>query len=253
MEKGKKVKEENKVVKEEKVVTKDYSIEEKSQSRLKLFSKIIAVLSKISEVLLVVGIVLILLAMIVVPIVWSSIKVNNKDNVKSVEIFGKQIIYERTSDKITIYEKDKEKDKTVIRDPDDVEALNTVIDYIEEKDLTKISLFIEVDLILITASLVVMVLITKNLNKLFNNINKEDTPFIEENHKLLSNVGKYLIIVLCISIVIGTFNSLVFNNTLSISMNSTSIIEILVVYCLIYIFEYAYKLQKETKGRIYSK
>ena len=251
MEKGKKIKEEKKEVNEEKI--KDYSIEEKSQSRLKLLSKIIAVFAKIVEVILSIGIVFIALAIIFIPILGSCIKVNNAEEVKSVEIFGKQINYERTSDKITVYEKDKENDKTIIKDSDDVEALNKVIDYIENNDLTKISLIAAFDLLLIVASLVFMVLIARNINKLFNNINQEDTPFIEENHQLLVNVGKYLIIVLGISILVELFNYLIFNNSLFISFSSTSIVEILVVYCLIYIFEYALKLQKETKGRIYSK
>ncbi len=249
MEKEKKVKEE-KEEKEEKTNPNDFAIEEKSQKNLKTISKIISVFAKIGEVFSIIGIVGIVIAMITVPIITSNIKVSNSEEIKYVEVFGQQVVYERTEDKISFYLKDDEEHKTEVTDKSDVVALGKAIDFIEDKNLSKIAIIAEVYFVLIIAVLVVTVLELKKVYQLFKNINEGNTPFTKENNELLRSIGKYLLIIFVISFVMEMFTSMIFDT--SSPLNITTISEILFVYCIIYIFEYGFKLQKATKGRIYS-
>ncbi len=242
MEKEKETKKEEKV--------KDYSIEEKHQSNLKGICKFIYIVAKIFRVFTIIGVVGVIIGMITIPILSANIKVNAKDEIKNVEIFGTKINYIREGNSIIIYENGKDEDKTEITDKSDVKIFNDIIDYIEENDLTKVSLILELELALVIASLFVSYFLLKKVEELFRNICEKETPFIKENIELLKGMTKLLIASLIISVVIGVINSFIFDT--SNSLRIVSVAEILVVYCAIYIFEYGLKMQKETKGKIYS-
>ena len=248
---NKKVKEKNveKVVEVEK--EKNYSISRKSQKRLKGITKFLYIITKISKVFAIIGIVGLFIAMIFVPIFTSNIKVNKNEEESYVEVFDSKVYYSRNEDRITIYEKDKEDSEIIVRDKDDVKNLNQIIDYIEESDFSKISLIVEFNLVLLSASLFIVVFMLNKTYLLFKNIHEENTPFTKENTELLNNIGKYLFLLICISLFISFVNSIVFNSDISLSF--TNIYEILIVYVLVYICEYGCKLQANAKGSIYSK
>ena len=63
-------------------------------------------------------------------------------------------------------------------------------------------------------------------------------------------MGKLSIMELFVGIAINVFFALAIKTTLSVKV--TSIIEILFIYLVVYIFEYGLKMQNETKGKIYS-
>lgn len=243
-EKTKKEKEE---VKEEK---KDYTIEEKEQKRLKGISKFIYVIAKILKVFAVIGIVGVVLAMLVIPVVTLNVKSNKDESGSYVDIFDKKVYYERDEHEVSLFDKEQENDKLVIKTKGEVELFNKVIDYLEENDLVKITIFIEIELALLVAILVVEIMVLKRVHEFFKNIHEKNTPFMEENVDLLFNIGKLLIISFAITFVMSFISSLVVHNDLSI--RSVSIAEILIVYVGAYIFKYGVKLQEETKGRIYS-
>ncbi len=244
--KEEKIKEEK--IKEEKV--KDYSIEPKHQKNFRRICKAIYVVATILKVFTIIGIVGIVIGMITIPILSSNIKVNAKDEIKNVEIFGHKINYIREEKSIIIYEEEKENDKTEITDKSDVKTLNEIIDYIEENDLTKMSLLLEFELAVSIGALVVTYITLKKTYLLFKNMYSKETPFIKENVELLTSISKLLIASLIISVVLSSINSFIFDTSDTYSI--TSVVEILIVYCAIYIFEYGIKMQKETKGKIYS-
>lgn len=240
-------KEEKKV--EEKSATKDYSLEKKDQKRLKGITKFLYILVKIIKVFAIIGIVGIGICMIAVPIITSNIKTSTVGDQKVLKIFDSEFYYNRSDTKFELYEKDHIDDKMEVKNLKDVESINKVFKYLEKNDLTKVNVYAEIELALLVVSLVIEVMILNRLYKFFKNIHDESTPFIKENIELLSNVAKFLIIEFVIMFVMSIVGSIMFN--ISTTFGNYNIIDILVVYILIYIFKYGYKMQNETKGSIY--
>ena len=235
---------------EEKKDIKDYSIEKEDQKRLKGISKFIYIVTKIVKVFAIIGIVGLIIAMIAVPIVTSNIKTEKQEDKNVLKVFDTNVYYTRSESRIELYEKDKIEDKTIIKSQDEVKTLNKVFDYLEENDMTKVTIFIEIEFVLFIAILIVEILILNKVYKFFKNIHDKSSPFIEENIDLLKNIGKLLIINIVITFVISMISSIILDSTINI--NSGTIYEILGVFVLMYIFKYGYKMQKETKGKIYS-
>lgn len=242
-----KEKEKKEEVKEE---VKDYSIEEQDQKRLKGISKFIYVIAKILKVFAIIGIAGIAILMILIPVATSSIKSDKDDYGQYIKLFDHNFYYERSEEKVEFFEKDKEDDKIVIKAKSEIETFNKMLDYLEKNDLTKMTIFIEVELALVVAILVIEVMLLNRVRDFFINIREKSSPFIKDNVLLLQDIGKFLIISFVITFVMGCISSLVVNSDLSI--RSVSIAEILIVYVALYIFRYGVKLQNETKGKIYS-
>ena len=92
--------------------------------------------------------------------------------------------------------------------------------------------------------------IFKKVHDFFKNLHDESTPFIAENIELLKEIGKLLIVGVIVGFIIGVISTLVVGTSLFVS--TTGILEILAVFVAMYIFKYGYKMQKDTKGKIYS-
>lgn len=73
-------------------------------------------------------------------------------------------------------------------------------------------------------------LILQNLSKVFGNVEKEGTPFSLENIKRLSKISTLAFFIWILSADITVMNFLF----------------VLVIYAIVYIFKYGYKLQKES-------
>lgn len=249
--KPKKVEEKKEVMeKVEKVEKKDYSIEKDNQKRLKGFSKALYIIAIIIRVFIIIGIVGVGIAMIAFPVLTNNIKAEPYDEVGNIKIFDTEIEYIKTEDKVTLYEKTKPDDKTILRNKNDVMAVTKVLDYVEKNDMTKVLLFVEFELIVVVALMVIDVIITKKAYDFFKNIYNQDSPFTLENIDIIKSTVKLLSISYIIAIVLGIINEIVLN--VSLNLQLTGLFGIFAVCCLQYIFEYGYKLQKETKGRIYS-
>lgn len=237
---------EKKIVKEKK---EDYSLDDVKQKRLKTLSKIIYIFVKIISIFLIVGIVGLFIGMLCVPIISSNIKVEKTNEENFIKVFNKEFYYTRSLDSITIYEKDDYENREVIDDKDDVKFFNDIITYLEDNNLTKFSILLEIELVLITVVLFIQFFMVKKVYILFKNIHDKDSPFIKENVELLEKIAKFLIYALVVSVLIDLVSSLLFDVSLNISL--TNVVEILVVYCVIYIFEYGTKLNSSVNGKIY--
>ncbi len=238
----------------EKEKTKNYSLEKKESKRLKGISKFIYVVTKICEVCVTVGLVCLILAMLVVPVLSSNVKVNFKEDSGitsgTITVLDQEITYERSENLVTINDGDNKNGLEIVSNPKDVDTFNKALAYLEQGNYTTAIMFVEFELLIIAIILVIEILILKKVYHFFKNIRNEETPFSKENIELLEKFGKLLIYAFVISLVSKIINSIILNNSMNI--NLTDIMEILFVYCLLYIFKYGYKLQKETKGKIYS-
>ena len=252
----KEIKEEKKEAKKEekKEVVKDYSIDEKSQKGLKGISKAFYIIAKVLKVFCIIGIVLMFLLMIALPIFTTNIKVEKGDQENVIKVFDNDYYYKRDEKNIKIYEKDeegKEKNAEEIHGQKNIDAMNKVFDYLEDNDLSKVTIFGEIALTVAVVLLFIEIAVLNKWYQFFRNIHDKTTPFIKENVDLLKEAAKYLLIILGITVVLDICVSLMFNA--SITIGYANIAEILAAFLLIYIFEYGCKLQNETKGKIYSK
>ena len=156
-------------------------------------------------------------------------------------------------------------DKIEITDDNKLEAFNfisidlteelnqqEVIDILNNNSKIEIIAYIEIGFIFLLASLIIMIIILKNVEKLFNNIKNNHTPFTMDNVNYIKKTA-YLMIVL---ILITPISGLLFNSIFGMSNENTgfelmNILEILIIFSMSYIFEYGYEIQKDSKGKIY--
>ena len=99
-----------------------------------------------------------------------------------------------------------------------------------------------------------MMIILNYVEKLFNNIKNNQTPFTLENVGFIKRIS-YLMIAL---ILITPISDAVFSIISGVSNGGDSpfeiinVLEILIIFSMSYIFEYGYEIQKDSRGKMYS-
>ena len=216
---------------------------QEKQKKMKALSKIIAVLSKIGRIVLYVCIPFIVLAMILLPPVINNIDVvDNKIVVKNTSTIN---IIENEKD-ITI-----EVDGKKIGNVDDKQAIVDIKDILSNNSKSKIIIYVETGLAFLILYVVVASIVLLYLERLFNNINKYETPFTLENVKYIKLISYLLIVNIVLPALFGGMFEVIVGNNFDIDINMTSLIEILFLYSMSYIFEYGYELQLDSNGRMY--
>jgi len=219
---------------------------EDKQKKMKGLSKAISIICKIGKVALIVGVVAIILAVFTVPIVGFNIKSTNPGEVK---VFNRVVKYDRTDkDKIVITYK---KDKSTITDTEEVMAINKVFDYIEDNNLTKVVIFSDLALVCLIVTLVLAYKTLDHLDKLFTNIHSGDTPFTMDNVMHIKKMAWLAIWLIIFPTLTGIFAELIMGLDLDIGFEGISLLTILLLFSLSYIFEYGYQIQLDSKGVMY--
>ena len=215
---------------------------EKKQKEVKTLSNIIAMIGKIGSIVLKVAIPFIIIAMLIVPYIVSNLEI--KEN----EITFK-------SESIKIVDENKiEVHGVIIGEYDGDLEDNEVIKVFTNNSKVKIISYFESAMIFLIINIVIMMIILNYVEKLFNNIKNNQTPFTLENVGFIKKIS-YLMIAL---IIITPISNILFN-VISTSTKSgensfglIGILEILIIFSMSYIFEYGYEIQKDSKGKIYS-
>ena len=215
--------------------------EKDKQKKVKTLSKILSLIGKISGIVVKVAIPFVILAMIIMPILLSNIDV--KDN----KIISKNndIEIQEHNNKINI----TYKGHTTIADIEntDIEDLKIVL----KENKTQSIIKIELGFSTLVAFLIILSILLKHLEELFENINKGDTPFTLVNVNHIKKMSYYMIACIVLSgIGEGILNSSI-RNEFTFGLEMFDIVEILFLYSLSYIFEYGYEIQKDSKGRMY--
>ena len=215
--------------------------EKEKQNKMKTLTKILSLIGKIAGIVVKVAIPFVVLAMIISPILLSSIDVKDNSIVsKNMDI---QLVEHNNRINITY------KGHTAIADIEnkDIEDLKIVLS--ENKTLSIVKL--ELGFTTLVAFLVILSIILKHLEELFDNINKGDTPFTLENVNHIKKMSYFMIACIVLSgIGSGIMESSV-RNDFSFGLEMFDIVEILFLYSLSYIFEYGYEIQKDSKGKMY--
>lgn len=225
---------------DEQIVMSVVKFNEKKQKQMKSLSNVIEMIGKIGSIVLMVAIPFILLVMISVPYV-----------VTNVDISENEIAFKTY--KIKIIDKNKiEIHDVIVSEFDGDISENEVIKMFLNNSNFKIISYIEVGLIFLLVDIIIMIIILKYVEKLFNNIKNNSTPFILENIAFIKKIS-YLMIALIIIFPVGgnIFNSILGVGTEESMISLISILEILIIFSMSYIFEYGYEIQKDSNAKIY--
>ncbi|MBO4245564.1 MAG: helix-turn-helix domain-containing protein [Bacilli bacterium] len=215
------------------------------QKKVKVLSKIISVLSKIGWIASIVGAVLIGIVAVLLPIAIKNIDIKDgkiiSNNTKIIEVVeeNNELIIKRKKSIIAV-ESDKEK-IAMIKDvvEDNINNKGLLIGYCETASIVLI------------ASLVLLILMLKRVEKLFNNIHNGDTPFTLENVEHIKKIAYLMIALIILPNVTGSIFEIILHKDLDISLEMFNLVEILIIFVISYIFEYGYEIQLDSKGKMY--
>ena len=227
---------------DEEIVMNVVKFNEKKQKEVKTLSNVISLIGKIGAIVLKVAIPFIILGMILVPYIVNNIEI--KDN---------EIVFKTDNIKI-IGENKIEIHDIIIGEFDIQDEDYDVIEMFEDNSNIKIITYIETGLDFLLVDLYIMIIIFGCVEKLFNNIKDKTTPFTLDNVKYIKKIS-YLIIAL---ILITPISDILFSIILGISTGGSSpfelmsILEILIIFSMSYIFEYGYEMQKDSHARMYN-
>ena len=226
---------------DDEIVMKVVKFNEEKQKRVKTLSNIISLIGNIGKIVMMVAIPFVIVAMVLVPYVISNVEVvDNKveltsDNVevvdnKTIQLFGVAVI-----------------------GIDEEISEGEVLEIFNDFSKGEIILYIESGFIFVLVDIVICIFIFSFVEKLFKNIKENNTPFTLDNVNYIKKIS-YLMIGL---IIISPIGGMLFNIIKpGIEAESTfglmSILEILIIFSMSYIFEYGYEIQKDSKGIMYN-
>ena len=227
---------------DEEIVMKVVKFNEKKQKQVKSLSNVIGLIGKIGGIVLKVAIAFIILAMVLVPYV-----VNN------VEVTSNEITFK--TDNIKIIDQDKlEIHDIIIADIDADISQSEFIEIFNTHSNAEIIGYAEAALVFLLISIVIVIFVLGYVEKLFNNIKNNSTPFTLDNVHYIKRISYLMIALIILTPLSGVFINLIFGMTeVESPFELMGILEILIIFSMSYIFEYGYEIQKDSKGIIYGK
>ncbi len=217
---------------------------EEKQKKVKVLSKIIAVISRIGRIASIVGICLIAIVAIVLPIALKNIDIKDNKIITNNDII--EIVDE--DDKLVL-----KHNNIIFAVESDEQSIEIIKDVINSNLNNKVLLigYCEAGFITLLACLILSIFLFKRLEKLFNNINKGDTPFTLENVEHIKKIAYIMIALIILPNAFGTIFELILKKNLDISFELFNAAEILILFVISYIFEYGYEIQLDSKGKMY--
>ena len=225
---------------DEEIVMKVVKFNEEKQKQVKSLSNVIGLIGKIGGIVLKVAIAFIILAMVLVPYV-----VNN------VEVTSNEITFK--TDNIKIIDQDKlEIHDIIIADIDADISQSEFIEIFNTHSNAEIIGYAEAALVFLLISIVLVIFVLGYVEKLFNNIKNNSTPFTLDNVHYIKRISYLMIALIILTPLSGVFINLIFGMTeVESPFELMGILEILIIFSMSYIFEYGYEIQKDSKGIIY--
>ena len=225
---------------DEEIVMKVVKFNEKKQNQVKTLSNVISLIGSIGKIVLMVAIPFVIMAMILVPYVINNVEVKGNDiSLKTENI---EIVDNKTLELFGV---------AVIGVEEELEY-KQVVDIFTNNSKFAIIGYLEGGFIFLLVDIVIMIMILKYVEKLFNNIKCNNTPFTLDNVNYIKRISYMMIALIMITPISGAlFNLLVDNFENSGGFELMSILEILIIFSMSYIFEYGYEIQKDSKGIMY--
>ena len=229
---------------DEDVKMKVVKLKEEKQKKVKVLSKIIYIVSKIGKIFCTIGLVMMTALFLIAPFFIKDVKVVNdriviNDNNNTIEIV------EKGNNLSLRYNK-----KIVIADIDSKTEIKKITNIVKNNSTWKLVIGVELALISVILVLGFVRYMLSHLEKFFKNIHDGDTPFTLDNVKHIKKIAYAMILSILIPPVFGLVSSLLIEE-ISFDLPAFSIIEILVIFTMAYIFEYGYEVQLDSKGKMY--
>lgn len=229
---------------DDEIKTNVIKFKSEQQTKMKGLSKSISIIAKIGKILSIISIVILVITMILTGIIINKIDIENN-----------QIKYTDKNNKITLIE---EKDKVTLKYNDEIlTEITSQYEVIKIKEIfannskTLIIGYVETGFILLLVILILTINILSALEKLFNNINKGDTPFTLENVRYIKKIAYTMIIVTILPSIISLLFESLLKTDLNVDFEIFNLVEILFLFSIAYIFQYGYEIQLDSKGKMY--
>ena len=219
------------------------NVEEKAyQRKMRGVSKALSIISKIAKVFIIIGGVCVLLALIVIPLIF-----------KNITFEGDQIKIGNES----VLTLKMEEDKMVLKIGDNVVAADATLDDYKEivklfnsESKTSIISYIEGSLFIAVVALVLLYLVFNYIDKIFNKIHKEKTPFILDNVMYIRKCAYLYIAFVVAPLVLSGIFEMITGNNMSFNLNLLEVIFVLVLFTISYVFEYGYELENKDNKKV---
>lgn len=225
---------------DEEIVMRVVKFNEKKQNQVKTLSNVISLIGSIGKIVLMVAIPFVIMAMILVPYVINNVEVKGNDI--SLKTDNIEIVDNKTLELFGV---------AVIGVEEELEY-KQVVDIFTNNSKFAIIGYLEGGFIFLLVDIVIMIIVLGYVEKLFNNIKNNNTPFTLDNVNYIKRISYMMIALIMITPISGAlFNLLIDNFENSGGFELMSILEILIIFSMSYIFEYGYEIQKDSKGIMY--
>jgi len=226
---------------DEEIVMNVVKFNESKQKKVKSLSNVISLIGKIGGIVLKVAIPFVIVAMLLVPFIVNNVEVNNNE------------ITFKTENIKLLKNNDIQIHNVIVMGLDENISNEQIINMFNNNSNLKIICYIEIGLLFLIIDLIIMIYILKYVEKLFNNIKNNNTPFTLDNVNYIKRLVYLMITLILIMPISNILFNLIFglNNTDNV-FDLISVLEILIIFSMSYIFEYGYEIQKDSKGKLYS-
>ncbi len=216
------------------------------QKKVKGLSRGIALIAKLGKILLMIALPVILLAMVAMPYL-----------IQITSVHGNEIMIKSGKYPLTINEVDNHIKITykneVIEETYQGLEFSKIREFYQRYTKGEMITYVEIALSVLMVTLIILMIILTHLEKLFKNIEQEQTPFTLENIHHIKKMA-YLMIGL---IILPNFSEVVMEFILKadfpfgFGFELFDLMEILFLFSMVYIFQYGYEIQLDSKGRMY--
>lgn len=210
---------------------------------MKGLSKAISIIAKIGRIITMIAIPLVIATMIIlgfvinkVEILDNEIKWNGNDTISIIE----------EENKITLKVNNR-----VVADTKNQTEMTIIKEVLTNNSKTAVFTYVESACVVLIITLILATIMLKALENLFNNINKGDTPFTLENVGFIKKIAYLLIVITILPTLGGYLFELLLKMDLEVEFELFSLVEILFLFSIAYIFQYGYEIQLDSKGKMY--
>lgn len=214
------------------------------QKKMKGLSKAIAIIAKIGRIITIITIPIVVASMIILGFI-----------INRINVIDKKIIFDNHNTKINIVEEDNQLfikvDDAILANTKHQDEIIKIKTILENNSKFMVLGYVEIGFVFLIIVLIFINIMLRALENLFNNINKGDTPFMLENVGYIKKIAYLMIIVTILPSMVGAIFEIILKMDLGIDFELFSLVEILFLFSIAYIFQYGYEIQLDSKGKMY--
>lgn len=212
------------------------------QQKMKRISKAIYIISRIAKIIILVSTILLAISMFIIPIITSKIEISDT----KIKFYGNTYEYQIEEEIITFTDEKTGKSTKLY-----VDTTSNLQNYLRDHSLTYYIVTGEIMALCVLGFLCITFFILKFIENLFVNIHNQDTPFTIENIKYIRKIAILLIIAIVTPTLVGMIFQSIAKIDLNIGIELMDFVLVLIIFSLVYIFEYGYEIQLDSKGKMY--